>query len=271
MPTNADLLPIETGPDYGQEVSQTHTRLLRVSLALEESRAYWENWRADIPTGDRLEVAFRDRWFGNKSMARVRRLSIELNYRYARYPVALAILARWQPRDPIVRQNLCHWHLQLTDPIYRRFSSDFLPARRWQATPQVDRDIAARWATDYVPPDWSTATTQRLATGLVAAAAGAGLCTSNSGGRRLTYPRVADLALAYWLYFLRHLTFQGSLLDNPYWVSVGLTGADLEQRLQRLPGLRFSRLSDAYDFGWQYPDLPTWAAATLELAPEVSR
>ena len=34
---------------YGEEKSDFHTRLLRTSLCLEESRAYWEHSRDDIP------------------------------------------------------------------------------------------------------------------------------------------------------------------------------------------------------------------------------
>ena len=35
---------------HGKEVSLFHTRLLRTSLALEESRVYWEHLRIDIPS-----------------------------------------------------------------------------------------------------------------------------------------------------------------------------------------------------------------------------
>jgi len=36
---------------HGKEVEQFHTRLLRTSLALEESRVYWEHSRINIPKG----------------------------------------------------------------------------------------------------------------------------------------------------------------------------------------------------------------------------
>jgi hypothetical protein len=96
-------------------------------------------------------------------------------------------------------------------------------------------------------------------------AVAAGLCSGGSGMRSLKYPTVTDEALAYGLYFLRHLSFAGSLLENPYLASVGLSEGFLEQRLRRLPGLSFSRMGELQDFGWHYPDLKSWAMHTLDV------
>ena len=81
---------------------------------------------------------------------------------------------------------------------------------------------------------------------------------------------MSDEALAYWMYFLRELTFDGSLLNNPYLGSVGLSGEFLEQRLRRVPGLGFARMGDLYEFDWQYPDLVIWAENILGLRFEAS-
>lgn len=248
---------------HGKEVSQFHTRLLRTSLALEESRAYWEHFRIDIPREQRAVIAFEERWFGSKSMARVRSLLVEFSHRFEAYPMSLAVLKHWQPNDPTTRQNICHWHMQLSDPIYRNFTGVFLEQRRLQPNSDIDRDIVARWVTQQLESEWSAATTFRMATGLIATAAAAGLCSENSGMRSLKYPKVTDEALAYWLYFLRDLYFEGSLLSNPYFNSVGLFDSFLEQRLSRLPGLSFTRMGDLYDFGWHYIDLKSWAMQIL--------
>lgn len=248
-----------------QESNQFHTRLLRISLAVEESRAYWEHLKIDIPKDKLPVVAFEERWFGSKSMARVRSLLVEFSHRFAAYPSSLTVLRLWQPNDPITRQNICHWHLQLTDPIYRNFTSVFLEQRRQQENANIDRDIVARWVTQQLETEWSAATTLRMATGLIAACADAGLCSENVGKRQLKYPKITDEALAYWLYFLQHLSFTGTLLDNPYFKSVGLSDSLLEQRLRSLPGITFKRMGELYDFGWQYPDLKTWAIASLAL------
>ena len=248
---------------YGVEVTAPHTRLLRVSLAMEESRAYWERRRLDIPKQELATLAFEERWFGNKSMDRVRRLLSEFDHRYDSYPVALAVLTQWQPADPVTRQNLCHWHLQLADPTYRRFTGEYLEQRRSQKTAAVDRDIVTRWVVASIGGEWATATSQRLATGLLTAAASAGLCAGGSGSRALSYPQISDEALTYWLYFLRHLEFEGTLMENPYLASVGLSEGFLEQRLRKLPDISFNRMAELHDFGWAYPDLKTWALARL--------
>jgi hypothetical protein len=253
---------------WGEEVTESHTRLLRFSLIVEESRAYWENLRLDIPKEERPAIAFEERWFGNKSMARIRGLLTELSHRYDAYPVAIALLTQWRPADPTTRQNICHWHLQLTDPIYRQFTGEFLERRRLHPNPNIDRDIAAKWLIPLLGTTWSTATVQRMASGLVAAATGAGLCSGGPGRRTLSYPKVTDEALTYWLYFLRHLKFEGSLLENPYFVSVGLSEGFLEQRLRKLPFLSFNRMGDLHDFGWEFSDLKTWATHGLALAGE---
>lgn len=250
-------------PDHGSEVTHAHTRLLRISLVMEESQAYWENLTPNLGRDCRGEVAFTKRWFGNKSMVRVKRLLTELNQRFEDYPTALQVLHQWCPRDMETRRNICHWHLQLVDPIYRRFTGEYLVKRRYQHPAVIDRDLAVRWVTDEINATWSAATTQRMATSLIAAAARAGLCSDKSGVRPLSYPRVTDDALTYWLYFLRHLTFSGSLLENPYFASVGLVEGFLEQRLRRLPGLRFQRMGELHEFGWQYPDLLTWGREGL--------
>jgi len=261
-------MPTKLALSYGAEVTQFHTRMLRVSLAVEENRAYWEHLRLELPKEKRAVVAFEKRWFGSKSMERVRRLLAEFNHRYETYPVALEVLLHWCPSDPITRQNICHWHMQLADPMYRLFTGSFLEQRR-QSTPNIERDIAARWVAQQLKAEWSTSTIQRMATGLIASAADAGLCGEKPGIRSLLYPKVTDEALAYWFYFLRYLSFEGSMLNNPYLMSVGLTEGFLEQRLRKLPGLTFNRMGDLHEFDWQYEDLKSWAIATLGLAWEV--
>ena len=273
MPSKAikqQLMPEASGAHvYGLEVKKFHTRLLRVSLVEAESKAYWEQVCRGVPREKRAVVAFEERWFGSKSMDRVRRLLSEFNHRYDAYPSALDVLTHWCPSDGLTRQLICHWHMQLSDPIYRDFTGVFLAQRWLQSSPSIQRDIVARWVTQQLPGEWSSSTILRMATGLIASAADAGLCADASGQRELMHPKVTDDALAYWMYFMRHLSFEGTLLENPYFVSVGLTEGFLEQRLRKLPSLSFNRMGDLVDFGWHYPDLKTWAIAELGLNWEV--
>ena len=91
----------------------------------------------------------------------------------------------------------------------------------------------------------------------------AGLLGTNRDPRPITLPRVQDDALAYLLYLLRDVDFEGTLLDNPYTASVGLEGSFLEERLVSLPGLRFQRQGDLHTFDWSYPGLAAWGHARL--------
>jgi hypothetical protein len=65
------------------------------------------------------------------------------------------------------------------------------------------------------------------------------------------------------LYFLRSITYVGTLLDNPYLRSVGLEGHVLESRLEKLSSLNFKRVGDLTEFDWQHPSLTAWAEADL--------
>jgi hypothetical protein len=253
----------ESNDNYGIEVVEPHTRLLRIALVIEESRSYWQCFRPSIPEPQRTTVAFEERWFGNRSMERVKTLLSCFSQRFDAYPAALEVLRFWKPADPITRALICHWHTQLTDPIYRSFTGNFLEQRRFLPTPDIDRDIVGRWVAEHRGRDWAPATTIKMATSLLTCAASAGLCSGGVGSRSLKYPKVSDYALAYWLYFLKHLTFEGSLLENPYLASVGLSEHFLEQRVKKLPGVSFYRMGELSEFRWEYPNLLSWAKETL--------
>jgi hypothetical protein len=260
LENQAELSPVA----YGSEFELFHTRLLRISLAVEDSRAYWEHLNMAVPPEKRAIAAFEERWFGSKSLDRVQGLVAEFNHRYDQYSAALEVLRRWKPSDSVTRETLCHWHLQLADPLYREFTGSFLVQRRLSGSPTISRDIAARWVEEQIPKAWSVATLQRMATSLIAGSSAAGLCTTKPGTRALTFPKVTDEALSYWLYFLRNLSFKGSLLENPYFGSVGLTDGFLENRLRQLPALTFSRMGDLVDFHWQFESLSAWVTHILQ-------
>jgi hypothetical protein len=247
------------------EVQKTHTRLLRIGLAIEESRLYWQYADPTLPRSQGALKAFEGRWFGNKSMPRVKFLLAAFAERFDAFPEALAVLQRWLPADLATRRNLCHWHTQLTDPLYRDFTSELLAGRRIHPEPSIDRDVTVRWLERRTQGKWSPATTVRMANGLLTAAAEAGFCSRNPGRRRLVYPEVTDAALTYLLYLLRAIELEGTLLENPYLGSLGLQGIALEQPLRRLQALDFRRMGGLTDFGWRYPDLTAWAEHELHL------
>ena len=238
------------------ETTEVHTRLLKCALEVEDSRAYWRLWRAEPPFGS--QEAFDGYWFGARSLARVKVLLTNFRARFDAFPEAAIVLNRWPHMDPGTRQLICHWHLQLSDPMYRRFTGEYLVERRLRGRHEVTRDLVIAWVGDQGPGRWTMTTRIQLASKLMSSAYAAGLLGSNRDPRPMLVPRVQDEAIAYLMYLLRGVDFDGSLLDNPYTASVALDGRFLEERLASAPGLCFSRQGDLLDFGWTCAGLAEW-------------
>ena len=81
------------------EATQVHTRLLRLALGIEDSRSYWEHVDPAVPDHDRALLAFEQRWFGHKSLERVRFLLSTFAGRYDAFPEDLAVLRGWRAMD----------------------------------------------------------------------------------------------------------------------------------------------------------------------------
>ena len=150
---------------------------------------------------------------------------LNLQTRFGAFPEALQVLHGWHSMKPDTRAIICHWHLQLTDPLYREFSGDFLIARRDAARPELHSNTVVAWVAKNGRSNWTLPTQRKLASRLLSVALSAGLISGRRDPRSLSFPRVGDDALAYLLYFLRSITFVGTLLDNPYLRSVGLDRA----------------------------------------------
>lgn len=243
------------------EVTEVHTRLQKATLEVEASREYWSRTDGCEPVS--AGQAFEESWFGSRSLSRIQELLINLRARYDAFPPTLRVLHRWSAMDPDTRRLLCHWHLQLSDPLYRAFTGDFLVDRRESIRAELTRDVVMAWVTSQGGERWAVSTRLKFASRLLSSAFSAGLLSSNRDPRRIQVPRVGDRALEYLLYLLRQVEFEGSLLGNRYLNSVGLEGGSLEDRLRRLPGLRFRRQGDLVEFGWVHGDLLAWADAVL--------
>jgi hypothetical protein len=243
------------------EATVGHTRLLKCTLEVENARAYWPHAGNSRPVTARR--AFDEYWFGARSLSWIKVLLTNMRARFDAFPAALSVLHRWPGMSPDTRRSVCHWHLQLADPLYRLFTGYVLAERRAGARPEVTRDLVISWVGDQGPGRWTMSTRIQYASKLLSAAFAAGLVTSNRDPRPLAIPRVPDDALEYLMYVLREVSFEGTLLDNHYVASVGLLGAALEERLASLPGMDFRRQGDLIDFGWRYDDLAAWADANL--------
>lgn len=245
-----------------REATDVHTRLLKCALEVDDSRAFWAH--VDPTSPPSATQAFDEYWFGARSLPRIEVLLTNMRARFSAFPSALATLRAWPHMSPDTRRTLCHWHLQLADPLYRRFTGSYLVDRRaHHDRPHVTRDLVVTWVAQQGPGRWTMPTRIQFASKLLSAAYSAALVASNRDPRPLTLPRVPDDALAYLMYLLRETDFDGTLLDNPYTRSVGLDGPALDDRLRALPGLALTRQADLVDFRWAHPDLAAWAHAHL--------
>ncbi len=235
-------------------------------LAADDCAAYWEHVDPSLPAADRPRVAFEQRWFGVKSEARVRTLLPDMATRFDTYPEALALLRAVAPLPARIRPFICHVHTQLADPVYRRFSGDFLPTRRASGYRSTDLEAVSRWVQDLEPDRWATATRAKFASNLLATALDVGLVGGRRDPRTLTTPAAPDVVLGYLLYLLRGIAFEGTTLDNPYLRSLGVTGESFRSAVARVPGIHFVQLGTATELTFEEPSLLAWGTRHLRSA-----
>lgn len=246
------------------EASKEHTRILRVMLATDDCVSYWKAPPASSRAAtERVHQAFDERWFGSKTESRVRTLLGDMALRFDAYPEALEALRIWNPPRQVAPW-ICHVHTQLADPIYRRFTGEFLPKRRQLGYASVDREVVARWVQDEWPGRWSPATCLKFGSNMLATAFEAGLLKDKKDPRKLASPRPPRLALEYVLYLLRGVQFAGSVLASPYLKSLTADSETLESVLSGLDSVRLQSVGEVRNFEWAYPDLSAWARACSE-------
>jgi hypothetical protein len=244
------------------ESTELHSRLLRCSLCIDESRAYWARVDPCAPRASSAE-AFSASWFGRKSEAWTTELLSNMRVRFDAFPHALHVLARWRSMTPETRRLICHFHVQLTDPLYRGFSGAFLSERRDAMRPEVHRQTVVQWVAEHGPGRWGLKTQIQFASRLLSCALAAGVLTGKRDPRTAITPRVPDDALAYVLHVLRTVQFKGSFVANPYLASLGIAGGHLADRFRALSSIEFRQVGDVYELEWRYPDLEAWARGEL--------
>lgn len=236
------------------EVTMLHTRLLRVTLEIESSAAFWKHADAKLSHAALAAQATDQGWFGKRSIARTRKLVDELCSRFFPFPKALAVLAKWNDMSPETRRLVCHWHVQLTDVVYRKFSGELLTELRGPEGAVITRPLVADWIDGLAPGKWSMSTRLKFASNMITIGAEAGLIAPNSRERTMLMPTVPDDALAYILHLLREVQFEGTLQDNPYLRSVGIDSSALEQALVRMGKAPTQSIEQ-----WLAPSLGEWA------------
>jgi hypothetical protein len=245
-----------------RESTEPHSRLLRCSLCIEESRAYWARVDPGAPRASSA-AAFEASWFGTKSEAWTTELLSNMRVRFDAFPAALRVLAGWRSMTPETRRLICHFHLQLTDPLYRAFTGGFLFARRDALHPEIHRQTVIQWVVEHGPERWALKTQIQFASRLLSCALAAGLLSGKRDPRAAIAPRVPDDALSYLLHVLRAVQFKGSFVSNPYLASLGIVGGHLADRFRALSSIEFRQVGDVHELEWRYPDLEAWARGEL--------
>lgn len=247
------------------EGTEEHTRILRVMLAADDCVSYWRASTTGVTAAERVRTAFERHWFGTKSEARVRTLLGDMSVRFDSYPSALAALRAWAPPRSIAPW-LCHIHTQLADPIYRRFTGEFLPERRGQGYASVDREVVARWVNEVWPNRWSPVTCIKFGANLLATAGEAGLFVERRDPRKLSAPRVPSVVVEYLFYLLREVRIHQPILQSPYLRALAADAFEQSELLRQLSGVRVRTLGELVDFTWTHPDLLSWAKDRREAA-----
>jgi hypothetical protein len=247
------------------EAIERSARLTKCGIEIDECRAWWAH--ADRSGSATTQQIFDEYWFGAKSLARIDVLVRSLRLRFDAFPAVLQTLHRWPHMSAETRRLICHWHLQLSDSLYRAFTGEFLPERRSLPTGDVTRSLVVAWVGRQMGEAWRLPTRTQFATNALSAAVSAGLVVGKRDPRAVVLTSVPDEALGYILHLLRDIQFKGTLLDNPYLASVGLIGPALEDRLRSLRGVHLRRQADLADFSWDYADLEAWRRGVVGDAP----
>jgi hypothetical protein len=250
-----------------REVTTAHTRILRTTLATDDCYAYWQKVDLGVPASQRSRLAFEERWFGLKSDARVRTLMGDMLERFDAFPEALELLHELRTIPAALRPWICHVHTALTDPIYRQFAGAFLPERRALGYTTVDREQVARWVNELYPERWAAVTAVKFGSNLLATAFEAGLLTERRDPRPLVSVAAPELMVAYTLYLLRDVAFEGSLTDNPYLRGMGFGADSFRFIAARMPGVRFAELGGVAELTFTEPNLLAWGRQHLKAAP----
>lgn len=252
------------------EATTVHTRILRCMLAADDCHAYWRAVDPGSPVAGRAELAFENRWFGTKSEARVRTLVGDMVERFDAYPEALALLHHAVEIPAALRPWICHLHLQLADPLYRRFTGELLPERRKLGHTTIDRPLVVRWVADAEPGRWSPSTCIKFASNLLATALEAGLIKNRLDPRSLELRHLPGEAIGYALYLLRGVELQAPITTGPYLRSLGVTPASLVTDAPRIPGIVCARIGDHVDVSYELPSLTAWGAQYLSASASPS-
>ncbi|MCB1177005.1 MAG: hypothetical protein KDK36_05440 [Leptospiraceae bacterium] len=192
-------------------VEKFHFHILKVNVLKNETKIFLERCPENFQNLN-YEIAIQNRWFGNKSDARIKHLFQVFNSRYLAYPKPISLL-----KKNIHKMNQLDWnwiiyiHLLVTDPVFRWFSCDYLFSL--SLGEEFSRDELARNMEEVLKDHIRTNTRITLSAKLITAGKFLGIL---KGGSYFKYSPLdfSHFGLYYVLYFLQTLSFDINLFPK---------------------------------------------------------
>ena len=183
-----------------------------------------------------------------------------MRVRFDAFPAALRVLAGWRAMPPEARRLICHFHVQLTDPLYRAFTGEFLPERRDALRLEVHRQTVIQWAAEHGPSRWALKTQLQFASRLLSCAGAAGLLRGTRDPREVVAPRVPDArARVHPLHAARAPVPRQPRRRIPTSRRSAWPAVTSPIGCARCRTIELRQVGDVHELDWRYPDLEAWA------------
>lgn len=194
-------------------VTDYHFHLLKVNALIPETRTFVARC-AETHEAISVDTAIRERWFGNRSDARVKNFLQVFNLRYRKYHKVFNLLLRYHQRLTLADwQVVVLVHLLVSDPFFRWFVTEFIakmPIKSPVSTQSVFRSLNA-----IMPDHIRSNTRETYAMKLITAAKAVGLINGNEDNQT-AHVGLSLLSLYYLLYFLESINMDpGDFLQSP--------------------------------------------------------
>lgn len=194
-------------------VTDYHFHLLKVNALIPETRTFISRC-AETHAAISVDTAIRERWFGNRSDARVKNFLQVFNLRYRKYGKVFDLLLRYHQKFTLADwQVVVLVHLLVSDPFFRWFVSEFLakiPIKSPVSTQALFRSLNST-----MPDHIRSNTRVTYAMKLITAAKAVGLIDATEVNQT-AHVSLSLLSLYYMLYFLESINMDpGDFLQSP--------------------------------------------------------
>ncbi|HRG77874.1 MAG TPA: hypothetical protein PLX69_25160 [Leptospiraceae bacterium] len=196
---------------------KAHTDLLKVGARIQESKIYLLNRNFSVSKEDTVSKAFSEKWFGFKSQTYVKRLISRFELRFSKFPEAFLLLRSWVEKINLKDfKNICHFHIQLTDPYYRWFTGIYLGNLIFLGYEEIPTEALISSFEELVTTPMSVKVKRTLALRLKTAARDCGILEGKTD-KKISLSTPGIIVLYYILFVLRQIGFPSSdIPSSPY-------------------------------------------------------